>query len=669
MIATGRAPLEFAAVAALCTLMFVPIGTLVVRAVIPKPLPRLVQWGLAAGIGYAVCPVVVTALGAARLLSLYLPLCLLALVVALARRRASAHRTTERDHAIAGIEPTFVLLAIVSLSAVAVIPLMTPLKEVAAGHFRHYAYVDDFYHLALVQGLVRDIPLADWPSLSGMRPAFYTVYHHTLLAAVARFAHVPSLEVVVVYARLIGVVMTTWLAYGIGLTLTRSPWGGLIAAALQHLVLVPNIYDRNLWLAGQAMVFHPNFYQLHFYSLRYASHSISGDVLTLTAMLAVAIALADDDHRRRIGALTLAGATAALLLQTRGQFALVVLPMVGLVQCVSGLRHRRWAYLVPVSVTLAVVAAITLSVRTPGSRADLMISYGVFGASAARDGFLPTVVREGIARFPVLVQPFLGVTALVGLRFVGANVVALVCWAWWTGVWRGPARPFAWFLLGMIVTGSAASLFVEQRGLPGNIGINVLSGLRMPVLMLAVVPLFALGQRFMAWRCWRRPGLLLILVLVAATAVTTRGANAALKDQSPRAYDISAEEFAAYRWVTAHSAPDTIVAAHPDHRVNERGEMIRSSNLLSAMTDRPVYVQRIAGFTYAEGRRRAAILRDFFSAPSAAEACAISTRERLDLVLEWPSEPMASASSGRSCLTLVYPGTPRVYQVRPLDAP
>lgn len=661
--------LEFAAVSALCALMFMPMGTVIVRALIPEPSSGVVHWGLAAGVGYAVCPLVVTTLGAVRLLSFYLPLCLLVLIIAvvLTIRHASARRIGGNNQAIAEIEPTFVLLTIVSLSAVAVIPLMTPLKELAPGQFRHYAYVDEFYHLALVQGLVRDIPLADWPSLSGMRPEFYTVYHHTVLAAIARIAHVPSLDVVVVYARLIGVVMTTVLAYGIGDALTGSRWAGLMAASLPNLVLVPNIYDRNLWLAGQAMVFHPNFYQLHFYSLRYASHSISGDVLTLTAMLAVAIALAADDHRRRIGALTLAGATAALLLQTRGQFALVVLPMVGLVQCVTGFRQRRWAYLIPVSVTLAVVAAITLSVRTPGSRADLMISYGVFGASAARDGFLPTVVREGIARFPALMQPLLGVSALVGLRFVGANVVALLLWAWWTGVFRGPARPFALFLLGVIVTGWAASLFVEQRGLPGNIGINVLSGLRMPVLMLAAIPLFALIQRFTAWRRWRRPGLLLILALVAATAVTTRGANAALKDQSPRAYDITADEFATYRWVTAHSTPETIVAAHPDHRVNERGEMIRSSNLLSAMTDRPVYVQRIAGFTYAEGQRRAAILRDFFSASSGAEACAITARERFDLVLEWPSEPLTSPE--RPCLTLVYSGIPRVYQVRPLDAP
>lgn len=637
--------------------MLVPVGGLVTRLALPKLTHAPVRLALILGAGFLVTPAIVVFLGTSHRLRWYPALCAVLMVV----WGSLEWRSRSRGRPSSWIPVNRGVMLITLLSLAAITPLMTPLRPLPDGSFVNYAYIDDFYHLNLVRSLTRDLPLSDQPDMAGSRVSAYPAYHHVIEATLARVAGVDAAQAAFVSGPVLLVILTILLSYAIGLAITGSPWGGYIAASLQYLVLIPNWYDRNLLLANQTVTLLPNFYQLHFYSLRYAAHGLSGDVVILTIVLAACVALSDRDDRTQAGALTLMSLGMAALLQFRPQFAVAWIPPSVLLQVGFLFWKRKARFAVPLAVLALLVLPAFLARGPDPTASGVIVEYGVFGLRVLRKGYLPDLASAAIGRLPDLVQPITAIAALVVLRIIGFNYVLLILWGVVHAARNATLRIYYLYLLSVIAVAAIAAASLEQEALAGNVGMNILMACRMPVVLLTAPALLALARRLRGRIEWIRthPQLCAIAVLLVFTPVAYRGADAAMHDRLDRAYPITSGEIAAYDWLRTRTPAAAVVAAHPAHRVNKAGERIQDTNVLSGMTGRAAYLQRVTPFMQPEAERRRMLLHTLFSAQSADEVCRLADGEHFDYLIEYETEPLAARS--HPCLALVFAGGPNIY--------
>ena len=134
-----------------------------------------------------------------------------------------------------------------------------------------------------------------------------------------------------------------------------------------------------------------------------------------------------------------------------------------------------------------------------------------------------------------------------------------------------------------------------------------------------------------------------------------------MHDQTDRAYPLSAEEVAAYNWI-AHNTPGlAVVAADPQHQVNQAGETIATTNFLSGETERPAYVQRVVPFNTQETQARMQLMDQLLHAHSAEEVRSLLQRATFDYLVVYADK--APSVDLTCCMKLVFDGSPRVYQV------
>jgi hypothetical protein len=663
-VATTASLWDVAIVTVVLFILIVPLGYVAARWVLPTAAPAHVRMGLALGLGYILAPPILVRSTHAGLIGLLAPP-LLALVGALVFRKAFfALRPFRAVRRAWSSEVPFVLAIIVALSVAVVTPLMSPLRPAGISTYANYAYIDSFFHLNLVQRLMTTVPLQDWPNMAGSAPLFYQDFHHILLATVARLSGLSAGPMFFLYAPIALVSITIVLAYAVGRSLTRSRIGGYIAAALQYIVLIPNVYDRNWLLENQWSVMLPNFYQIHFYDLRYAQHAASGWIAALVMVLIWVVALRTDD-RRTVARTTLAGCVLfVVLFMFRPQYALMMaVPSVAALLWLS--RQRRALLLGAALVGVASFAWVLYPYdRLQSSSAGLIFKYGVFAARASRVGYyLPNVVTHVLGFVPDVIRPAVGLAAIVGMRIIGLNLL-VVMGLGARSTWRvtgSPllARPEAY--LWMAIGGAfLAALFLEQPTAAANIGWNILQGMVLPALLLAsvaVVDLVGRARLHGWWERYRPAGLALAVVL---SLIAHRGAEALLHERPDRAYSLTAVELDAYAWVRTHTPATAVIAADPNHRVNFLGETVRSTAFLSGMTERSAFVQYVSAFTRTEGDRRVALLDAVFDTHSEAEACRLVRLTGADYWIEYADRPFAAGPL--SCLQREFQGNPNVYR-------
>jgi len=652
-------------------LLTLPLGYAASAWVLPSSVARHVRVGLAIGLGYALVPVILAFSSRLGVIGLLAPAVLAAAILAARRLRGSTSAATASASAAAPAhahastrEPILVVTLIGALSVIAITPLMDPLREITSTLWANYAYIDAFFHVNLVQGLMQHAPLADWPSVAGMPPLFYQDYHHLWLATLARLSGVSANDIFFLYAPIVIVLVTVVLAYVVGVSMTRSRVGGYIAAALQYIVLVPNIYDRNLALQDQWVIMLPNFYQIHFYNLRYAQHAASGWILVLAIVLCWSVALRSED-RQTSGRISIAAAfLLAVLFRARPQYFLVMAVPTMVVAAWAN-RRQPAILLGAAAVGAAALAAVlyphsTLQTNSSG----LVVKYGVFAARVSRAGYyLPDAVTRLLAMLPSPVRSAVGLAAVICLRIVGLNLLLLGLLGarklWRSS--RGPLLSQPELYLWMALASSfAAALLLEQSAVDGNIGWNTLQAGVAPALLLAAAAIVSLCGRARLQSAWsRHPGALLALT-VLCTLVAHRGAEALVHERPDRAYTLSTQELDAYAWLHAHAARNAIIAADPRHRVNALGEMIQNTNFLSGMTERSVYAQYLSPLTRPEVDRRIELLKGIYSAADATSACDLIGTTTADYWLEYRDRPFGATSL--PCIELVAAGEPNIYR-------
>ena len=653
-------------VMAIALILTVPLGAVLARWVLPSGSSAHQRVGLTIGLGYAVAPLMLLFTARFGMLGLLAPMWV-AVVWFLVRRMRGRRARSTADGAVEGSpeEAASVVATIAALSVALVTPFMHPIREVTSVLSVNYAYIDTYFHTNLVQALMRHTPLAEWPNVAGMPPIFYQDFHHLWLASLARLARVSANEMYVLYAPVMLVVFTVVLAYAVGRAMTCSRVGGYLAAALQYIVLVPNLYDRNWALRGEWSVVLPNFYQIHFYNLRYAQHAASGWIVLLALVLCWSLALRPSASEVKWRAMAAAGLLLAVLFRVRPQYFLVMVPPTAVLTLWVGRRQPA----VLAATALAGAAALALVLYpydTLGTNSSgLVLKYGVFAARVSRAGyFLPNAVTRVLAYLPALARPAVGLALILVLRIIGVNLVVLLALGarrlrQWRGGWLDRIESYLWMA---IASAYLMALFVEQSAVDGNIGWNIVQGAVAPALLLATAAIVELTGRVRLEAFWTRRRAALLATSTVFTLFAYRGAEATMLERTDRAYPLTSVEYDIYRWMHANLPADGIVASDPRHRVNANGEMFQNTNLLAGMTERSVYAQYLSPLTRPEVDRRIAALAEIFDATSPAEACREIAATTATWWLEFPDRPFAAGAL--PCLTLVQDGPPRLYRTR-----
>src|SRR5207302_11255935 len=106
----------------------------------------------------------------------------------------------------------------------------------------------------------------------------------------------------------------------------------------------------------------------------------------------------------------------------------------------------------------------------------------------------------------------------------------------------------------------------------------------------------------------RQAAQLALAFVIPFAALTYRGAQVSLRQESERAYPVSQSELDTYYWIQTHLPSSAVLAADPQHQVNPAGETIASTNFLSGMTERPAYLQRLLNLYPTETAQRLQVL-------------------------------------------------------------
>lgn len=203
----------------------------------------------------------------------------------------------------------------------------------------------------------------------------------------------------------------------------------------------------------------------------------------------------------------------------------------------------------------------------------------------------PPILDLLIALSPVLLLALLG--AYFAWQMGRSDLIALA----------------VWLLVGLVLV-----------YLPFNLQRRMLSGIYLPLAFLAVWTLELLSKR---WRRWRWLGLALILLSLPTNLIVLWGGVGAAR-AADSALFVQRAELAAFDWLDAHAAPNSLVMASP-----ESGLLLPAYSSASVLYGHPLETVRAA-----QQRR---IVEEFFTSPHA-EAAALLNDLGVDFVLYGPRE-------------------------------
>ncbi len=663
------------------TLTIVPIGGFLVQFLLPDlpaPTTRAALIGIT---GYAVSATLGFVLGSAQVPWLYLPLCLLALVLWLAQLFFKKAAVASARSRIASMFPfrsvwnsqSFWLFLVIALVSVLVtMPLLAPRIRVMDDLLYDYSFRDLQYHLSHAIMFLQGAPLQTWPGLAGAQPLVYPDLHNFWMAQVAVWSGVGIESVFFVYAPLTMIFLNTLLLYAFGKSVTGSVWGGCIAAALGYIVFVPNFYEPNFFLREMQA---PSWIFVRTHFLEFASAPVYGIGWQLLTAVALCIWLAFENasFSTRLGALTIAAILLATLLRVRPQFFVVMVPPFLLLAAWLWWKQRGWWVVVPLAVLAFLLGIFFLeSTNAYYNTATLAIgiAYGSMGDLIVKS-YLPQPLALWVTSLPQVLAPFVALCLYILLRLVGV-VFGLVLVFGIVQVlrkkWR--LRAVDWYLILVLVCAViACSLivypaYVDSGGNWAGQASKIITRL---VLLLAVVPLFQLGRSLYRRSAWVRSqsGYVALGLLVLCAFISYRGANATLYQSANRAYKLTRQELAAYNWIKAYTAPTMVVAANPSHIVNAYGDTLGNTYFLTAQTHRPAYVQQEFQSDDAQGleiARRTRLLQELFSTEDTTRIRALLQTTNIDLLLVYPDVPARTDFS--CCLKWLYGKNIKIYKVQ-----
>jgi hypothetical protein len=653
-----------------------PPGWLIARFLLPEVKERAMRVALGGCAGFCATILVGFFLGVLGAPQLYLPVsCLLVVAVgALVVLDALKPGGFLRDRSILPREllaldhsSIWVVLTLAILGVIVASPLFSPLVRVAPNLFLNFAYIDAFHAVGLVQVLRQGAPQYTLPDLAGSVPLLYPDFHEFWIGQLSRWSGLGVNSVYFLYAPIVSILFGTVLTYATGEALTDSRWGGYIAAALGSIIVIPNVYDSNIFFEHIDTYSELTAATLHFLDLRGRLAYGAGWALVTAVVLALALFPRFQGRRSGIGLLVVASLCVVTLIRIRSNFFVVVAPAFLLICFWLLLRYRRARYLVPFAVFGALAALIYFESTRPyydQRNAGLALVYGPFGEYAF--GFLPAMVQPIFASLPGLLRPALVILGVSVLKMTGMVYTALLLIGAVQIVRRERQLLLAeWFLLGTAATAVIGAALIV-RGVTkeggGDWGFQALLVIPRVALLLASIPLYRLLHGIAAhWKLGHENRVALALgVLVVGALVGYRGAEATLRRESYRAYPLTTEELDSYSWIRYNVPETAVIAADPNHPVNNAGETIGSTNFLSGMTERPIYLERTQTHSGTATAPRVALMEKLFDAGSVPDVQVILADARFDYLIVYPDhQPKIDLTC---CMELVHHRPPLVYR-------
>ena len=167
-----------------------------------------------------------------------------------------------------------------------------------------YSFVDEHFHLTHTLMFLQGTPIRVWPDLAGTQPVVYPDFHNFWMAQLTVWSRNTVESVYYVYAPLFMILLNTLLLYAFGRGVTGSHWGGLVAAVLGYVFLVPNPYQPNFFLRDvgvfpESVLISPSFSSIALGTILWCSMA-SADGLGMSIWLATSKRAV----RIQVGALT-----------------------------------------------------------------------------------------------------------------------------------------------------------------------------------------------------------------------------------------------------------------------------------------------------------------------------------------------------------------------------
>ncbi len=592
----------------LAFLSIVPLGGAIVQVLLPDVQGRAERAALIAITGYASSVTFGFLLGAIGIQWVYFPLCLGALLLWLTQIYLRAPAEGGPLRRITSLTPfgsvwssqgPWLVGIIALLSVLVTMPLLAPRVRVTNDLMHDYSFIDQHYHLTHAVMFIYGAPMRIWPALAGTQPLVYPDFHNFWMGQLAAWSHADIDSIFYVYAPIAMIALNTLLLYAFGKSVTGSPWGGCIGAGLGYLLFVPNPYEPNIFLSD---VEGPPWILARTHFLELASGAVYGvgwQLLTGVA-LCVSFIVSKQTFRTQVGALTVAAILLTSLVRIRPHYFVATAPPFFIL--IAWLLHKRLdvRLLLPVGVFALLFGAVFLestSRHYNTSTLDLGLAYGPEGDLLIKY-YLPQTFVRWVVRLPVFIVPIAAICLYILIRLSGTAIVLILAYGLCQVLrktWRpGPVDHYLWAVLVFTIAASAVIVKPDFVDVGGNWGTQALFIVPRIVLLLAVVPLYELLRRLYRTSPWlqvhSRHFALASLLLFSVVAY--RGASATLHQQASRAYPSSAHELSVYNWIRANTSVDTVVAANPAHVVNPRGETIRDTHFLGAMTHRPVYLEK-----------------------------------------------------------------------------
>jgi len=674
--ATGFRIGEFAIILGLALLTVAAFGWLIIQIAIPDIHSIGIRLALVLLVGLIVSIHLGFFLGALGFQDAYIWVCIvsagLSITLFILRQR-KAYPTWQSnfwiDARIFLTKPTvWIIAGLGMLSIIAIIPLLAPFVRLTTALSLDYSYIDKFFHMARAQILSNGAP--EWTSAEtgGVKPIVYPDYYDFWIGMLIHWSQLAIRQIYLLYVPILQILLNVLVSYALGKTITGSPWGGFLAIVLCSIAFFPNPYDSNLLLRN--IDTYPDFVMGRIRFLPWRGTLTYGLAWTMLSgtMLCLAMYRKHALSRTGTGLVTMAALLSVGLLRIRSNDFLILAPLFVLLILYWIIKLRDWRLFLALGLFALMSGAIYLestSARYDLDTATLTLRYGVYGKFAPI--FLPQSVRPLFNLAPTLLQPISNSLGVIALRMFGVVYGALFLYEIARLVRRRiPLTTFRLFLLAALGLLFIEILFVVRADPSLDAGGGDWSPQAVTLaawlaILLSIAPLFHIARELFRRFAIIQQNFYPIVIgsLVVLTLISYRGADAALHDQTGRAYPVRAAELATYTWLKQTASPRAIVAAHPDYRVNAAGETIAQTNFLSGMTERPAYLQRVGPYNIQENALRGERLRELFNANSAETARHLLTQMSFDYLLVYPEIPPKIDLS--CCLKLVKKGIPQVY--------
>ncbi len=668
----------YARVLGLALLTVPTFGWLIVQIAIPDIRSTGIRLALIVLVGLVVSMHLGFFLGAVGVQGAYLWACILSaglsvgLYILRQRQVHSAwHSDFLTDARIFLNNPTvWIVAGLGMLSIVAIVPLLAPLVRVTSALSVDYSYVDKFFQMARAQILSNGAPEWTAAETGGMKPLVYPDYYEFWIGTLIRWSRLETRPVYLLYVPILQVFMNVLVSYALGKTLTGSTWGGFLAVVLCNIAFFPNPYDSNFFLRN--IDTDPELVMGRFHFIPWRATLTYGLAWTMLSGTVLCLALYKKHARSGtgVGLVTIAALLVAGLLRVRSNYFLILGPLFVMFVLYWIFKLRDWRLFWVLGIFGAFVGAIyleSIDARYNLHTSALALRYGVYGKFAI--ALLPQQVRSIFELIPAPIQPITTQIGMIVLRMFGVVYGTLFVYEIVRLARRRISlttpRVFLLAALGILFVQVLFIVRADERydAVGGEWGSQAMTLAIWLAVLFAIMPLFHIARATVRRFHFVQQHFYALSVpcVVLLTLVSYRGADAALHDQTIRAYPLRTSELQAYAWLKQNAPPRAIVAAHPDYQVNAKGETIAQTNFLSGMTEHPVYLERMQNyFTYTEeNSRRREQLRGLFKADSPEIVRELLKQMPFDYLLVYPEIPPKIDLD--CCMKLKKDGIPAIY--------